>query len=90
MIDFQTLSKIFAWAHSLARWNDETLNEFLNEAYGHECAEGYLFEKREKLKRSPFDWICDLDRANQRRVTDIINDNTPSQWWLSLDKEQTV
>ena len=76
MIDFQTIRKTLAWAHSLTRWNDETLDEFLRKVYGHECAGGYLIEKREKLKRSPFDWICDLDLANQRRVTDIINDNT--------------
>ena len=90
MIDFQTLRKIFAWTDRLSLWNDETLGEFLKEAYGHECVGGYLTEKREKLKRSPYEWLCDLDLANQRRVTDIINDNTPSQWWLSLDKEQTV
>ena len=77
------LTRILNWIDRLSVWDDETLNEFLKDVYGFEAAPSYLDEKREKLKRSIMDWFCGLDANNQTRLTNLINTQSPSQWWLN-------
>lgn len=78
------LRNILEWVERLGVWNDDTLDEFFKTVYNHDCTEGYLAEKRRKLKRSVFEWFCELDKVNSRRLADLMT-NTPSEWWLSLD-----
>jgi len=80
------LRNILEWVERLGVWNDDTLNEFLKTVYNHDCAEGYLNEKRDKLKRSVYVWFCELDTANINRLADLLT-YTPSEWWLSLDQD---
>ena len=75
------LTRILNWIDRLSVWDDETLNEFLKDVYGFEAAPSYLDEKREKLKRSVFEWFCSLDLTNRARLTSLLNTKSPDHWW---------
>ena len=83
LLNNSSLRRVLDWTDRLSVWNDATLDEFLQEIYGFNMAQGYIDEKREKLKRSIMDWFCDLDATNQTRLTNLINTQSPSQWWLN-------
>lgn len=81
------LSRILNWIDRLSVWDDETLNEFLQETYGFNMAQGYIDEKREKLKRSVFGWFAQLDLTNRARATSLFSNQSPDKWWQNYKEK---
>lgn len=80
-ITTSNLVRILNWADRLSVWDDETLNEFLRDVYDFETAQGYIDEKREKLKRSILGWFGSLDLTVRGRLIKLLNNQSPDQWW---------
>ena len=87
------IQRVLAWADKIRVWSGPTMYEFLNAVYGNQTStaveDPYYEEKVKTIQNNgvPY-WIAKLDGRNKDRLYTLILEQSPSEWWLSLDKKE--